>query len=110
MAFDEQLATRIRKHLGKKKGLIEKKMFGGLAFLLNGNMCVGVHGDEMIVRLPPDETNVALAQKHTRVFDLSGGRPMKGWILVEPKGLESDKALSHWVATGVAFANSLPAK
>ena len=110
MAFDEQLAARIRKHLGKKKGLVEKKMFGGLAFLLKGNMCVGVHGSEMIVRLPPDETDAALEQKHTRVFDLSGGRPMKGWILIEPKGVESDKALAKWVQTGVAFAESLPAK
>jgi hypothetical protein len=110
MAFDEQLANRIRKQLGKQKGLVEKRMFGGLAFLLNGNMCVGVHANEMIVRLAPDQTDSALAQQHTRVFDLSGGRPMKGWILVEPKGLESDAALAKWIETGVKFAKSLPAK
>src|SRR4051812_20240175 len=110
MAFDEQLATRIRKQLGKRKGLAEKKMFGGLAFLLNGNMCVGVHGDEMIVRLAPDATDAALKQKHTRVFDLSGGRPMKGWILVQPKGLDTDATLQRWIDTGVAFAGSLPPK
>jgi len=110
MAFDEKLAARIRNQLGKKKGLTEKKMFGGIAFLLNGNMSCGVHRDEMIVRLAPNETDAALAQKHTRVFDLSGGRPMKGWILVEPDGLKTDKALANWVDTGVTYATSLPPK
>lgn len=110
MAFDEQLTGRIRKQLGKKKGIVEKKMFGGIAFLLNGNMSCGVHGNEMIVRLAPEETDRALTRKHTRVFDLSGGRPMKGWILVEPEGVESDKELAAWVDTGVKYAASLPAK
>ncbi|HEX9219213.1 MAG TPA: TfoX/Sxy family protein [Gemmatimonadaceae bacterium] len=110
MAFDEKLAVRIRNQLGRKKGVTEKKMFGGIAFLLNGNMSCGVHGEEMIVRLATDETDAALAQKHTRVFDLSGGRPMKGWILVEPDGLRTDKALAKWVETGVSYAASLPPK
>jgi hypothetical protein len=110
MAFDERLAGRIRNQLGKKKGLTEKKMFGGIAFLLNGNMSCGVHGEELIVRLSPDETDAALAQKHTRIFDLSGGRPMKGWLLVKPEGLKSDKDLAKWVDTGVAYAASLPPK
>jgi TfoX/Sxy family transcriptional regulator of competence genes len=110
MAFDEQLAARIRKQLGKKKGIVEKKMFGGVAFLLRGNMCVGVHSNELIVRVAPADTDDALAQKHTRVFDLSGGRPMKGWILVEPKGLDGEDALAKWVDIGVKFAESLPAK
>jgi TfoX-like protein len=110
MAYDEQLATRIKQQLGKKKGLVEKKMFGGVAFMLRGNMCVGVHKDELIVRLAPDDTDQALRQKHTRIFDLSGGRTMKGWILVEPKGLATDAALAKWVAIGVKFAASLPPK
>jgi len=110
MAFDEQLAARIRRRLGKKPGLTEKRMFGGLAFLLNGNMCCGVHGDEMIVRLDPADTEQALREKHTRVFDLSGGRPMKGWLLVQPKGLATAAGLGKWVDTGVAYAASLPAK
>jgi hypothetical protein len=110
MAFDEKLAGRIRNQLGKKKDLTEKKMFGGIAFLLNGNMSCGVHGEELIVRLAPDETDTALAKKHTRVFDLSGGRPMKGWILVQPEGLKGDKDLAKWVDTGVAYAASLPPK
>ena len=110
MAFDDKLAARIRRRLGKKKGLTEKQMFGGLAFLLNGNMCCGVHGDEMIVRLDPADTERALRERHTRVFDLSGGRPMKGWLLVEPKGLATAPALAKWVDTGVAYAASLPPK
>ena len=109
MAFDVDLAARIRKRLGRRAGLAEKTMFGGLAFLLNGNMCVGVHGTEMIVRLDPADTDKALKQAHVRVFDLSG-RPMKGWILVEPKGLARAEALAKWVKTGLTYAASLPAK
>jgi hypothetical protein len=93
MAFDVALAERIRTQLGKRRGLTEKKMFGGLAFLLNGNMCCGVHGQEMIVRLAPEQTDDALRRTHTRVFDLSG-RPMKGWILVQPEGLATKAALA----------------
>lgn len=109
MAFDEALAARIRKQLGRRKGIVEKKMFGGLAFLLNGNMAVGVHGDEMIVRLEPEASEKALAQKHTRVFDLTG-KPMKGWILVDAAGTKSDAALAEWVAMGIGYAASLPSK
>lgn len=110
MAFDEMLAARIRSHLGKKRGLSEKKMFGGVAFLLNGNMSCGVHGEEMIVRLAPDRTDAALQEKHTRIFDLSGGRPMRGWILVQPAGVKADKDLAKWVETGMKYAASLPTK
>jgi hypothetical protein len=109
MVLDETLATRIRKVLGTRAGLMEKRMFGGLAFLLRGNMCVGVHGSDMIVRLAPEETDAALAERHVRVFDLTG-RPMKGWVLVESAGVESDAALERWVERGVNFAASLPAK
>src|SRR5205807_6702054 len=86
MAFNETLAARIRKHIGKRAGMVEKKMFGGLAFLLKGNMSVGVHGDEMIVRIDPAETDAAIKQKYVRIFDITG-KPMKGWILVDAKGL-----------------------
>ena len=109
MAFDEKLAGRIRRQLGKRKGLTEKQMFGGIAFLLNGNMCCGVHGEEMIVRLWPEETDKALSHSHTRLFDLTG-RPMRGWILVKPKGLATDAALKKWVGVATDFAGSLPAK
>ncbi len=109
MAFDLTLAERMRKQLGKRKSLAEKKMFGGLAFLLNGNMCCGVHSDEMIVRLDPSQTEQALRERHTRIFDLSG-RPMKGWILVQAGGLKTEPALAKWVEIGVKYASSLPAK
>jgi len=109
MAFDDKLAERVRKHLGKRRGLTEKKMFGGLAFLLNGNMCCGVHGQELIVRLDPKQTDQALNERYTRIFDLSG-RPMKGWILVQPKGLTTEDALVKWIQVGLKYASSLPAK
>jgi TfoX/Sxy family transcriptional regulator of competence genes len=109
MAFDEQLAERIRKYLAGQKGLTEKKMFGGLAFLLHGNMCCGVHRHELIVRLDPARTEVALAEPHTRIFDLSG-RPMKGWILVEPAGLADEPVLVKWLRLGTKYAASLPKK
>lgn len=108
MAYDEKLAERIRRRLAKRRGITEKKMFGGVAFLMNGNMSVGLHGGELIVRLAPEETDAALAKRHTRIFDITG-RPMKGWILVKPEGL-SDDALAKWVGMGVTYAASLPPK
>lgn len=108
-AFDESLADRIRKRLGKRDGVSEKKMFGGLAFLLNGNMCCGVHGRELIVRLGPEKTDRALAELHTRICDLSG-RPMKGWTLVETAGLVDERALAKWLRMGIDYAAQLSKK
>jgi TfoX/Sxy family transcriptional regulator of competence genes len=109
MAFSEKLAARVRKLLPQRRALSEKQMFGGLAFLLRGNMCCGVHGDELIIRFPPEETDAALAERGVRVFDLTG-RAMKGWILVGPRGTATAPALRRWVRIGVEFAESLPAK
>jgi len=109
MAFDSALAERIRKRLGKRAGLTEKKMFGGLAFLMRGNMCCGVHGSELIVRLDPAESDRALKQPHTRLFDISG-RPMKGWLLVGPGGVATDADLGRWVERAAGYAGSLPPK
>jgi TfoX/Sxy family transcriptional regulator of competence genes len=109
MPFDEGLAGRIRALIGKRPGLAEKKMFGGIAFLLKGNMCCGVHRDSLIVRLDPAETEQALSQPNARVFDLTG-RPMKGWILVDQKGLATDAQLKQWVDRACRYAGSLPAK
>jgi TfoX-like protein len=109
MAFDANLADRIRKRLGKRAGLTEKQMFGGIAFLLNGNMCCGVHKNEMIVRLAPEATDEALKSPGAHLFDLTG-RPMKGWILVKPKGLATAAALGKWVGIAAQYAASLPAK
>ena len=109
MAFDAKLAERVRDELGERAGIMEKKMFGGIAFLLNGNMCCGVHGEELIVRLAPEETDAMLAKAHTRLFDLTG-RPMRGWILVAPAGLSTGAGLAGWVRLALDYANSLPAK
>src|SRR5215207_2069785 len=99
MAFDEKLAERIRKQLASVPGVVEKRMFGGIAFLLNGNMCAGVHKDALMVRLDPAATDAALKQPHTRIFDLTG-RPMKGWILVDPEGVKTAAGLKKWVGQG----------
>jgi hypothetical protein len=109
MSFDEDLAERVRLALEERRGLAEKKMFGGLAFLLRGNMCCGVLKRELIVRVPPDETDEVLAEPHTRAFDFTG-RPMRGFVVVEPAGCEDDAALAEWVARAVEFASGLPAK
>lgn len=109
MAYDEDLAERVREQLATERGLAEKAMFGGVAFLLDGNMAVGLSGDELMVRVGPDRSDEALARPHTRPFDMTG-RPMKGWILVGPDALGGERELGDWVAEGVAFARSLPPK
>jgi hypothetical protein len=109
MAYDEGLATRVRDLLGDQPGLAEKKMFGGLAFMLHGNMACGVRGEELIVRLAADATDAALAEPGTRLFDLTG-RAMKGWILVDAGGHAEDEDLRRWVDRGVAYAHTLPPK
>ena len=109
MAFDEHLAARVREQLAPQAGLAEKAMFGGVAFLLDGNMAVGLSGDELMVRVGPERSDDALARPHTRPFDMTG-RPMKGWILVAPEALEGERELDDWVSEGVTFARSLPPK
>jgi TfoX/Sxy family transcriptional regulator of competence genes len=109
MAYDEDLADRVREQLAAEPAVIEKAMFGGLAFLLEGNMAVGISGQELMVRVGPDASDDALARPHARPFDMTG-RPMKGWILVAPEGLTEERDLAAWVARGVDFARSLPAK
>jgi TfoX/Sxy family transcriptional regulator of competence genes len=109
MAFDEALAERVRATVAGVGGVVEKRMFGGLAFVVNGNMAVGVHGDDLIVRLAPDQTEEALAEPGVRVFDMTG-RPMKGWVLVGPGALAGDEELGAWVTRGLDFAESLPPK
>jgi TfoX/Sxy family transcriptional regulator of competence genes len=109
VAFEEALAGRIRDHLGGTAGLAEKRMFGGIAFLLNGNMCCGVHGDEVILRVDPEAAEDAVRKPHVRIFDLTG-RPMRGWLLVGSDAVSSDEQLRAWIDMGVDFAGSLPAK
>jgi TfoX/Sxy family transcriptional regulator of competence genes len=109
VAFDEALAQRVRSRLAGQRGITEKRMFGGLAFLLNGNMCCGVHRQSLIVRLQPAHTELALSQPHARIFDLSG-RPMKGWLLVDGAGLHDHEVLARWLGVAVDYARSLPRK
>jgi TfoX/Sxy family transcriptional regulator of competence genes len=109
MAYDENLAQRIRAELGPMPGLAEKKMFGGAGFLVQGNMACGVHGDDMIVRVGPARYEEALARPHVKVFDMTG-RPMSGWVMVTPEGVTGDDELRAWVEQGVEFALTLPAK
>jgi TfoX/Sxy family transcriptional regulator of competence genes len=109
MGFDEGLAQRLREQLASTSGLAEKKMFGGLSFLVDGNLCVGVMGEELIARVGPDATDAALGRPGSRLFDFSG-RPMKGWIAVDPRALEADDTLAEWVDKALRFARTLPPK
>ncbi len=109
MAFDEALAERIRQGLTRRKGIEEKKMFGGIGFLLNGNLLVGVWKDSLCVRLGPDQAEAALLEPHVGEFDITG-RPMKGWVLVEPEGVEGDGQVKDWIKRALKFVGKLPAK
>jgi TfoX N-terminal domain len=109
MAYDEGLATRVRDVLGDRGGLAEKKMFGGLAFLLHGNMACGVRGDDLIVRVAAEVADTVGDEPGVRPFDLTG-RPMKGWLLVDAGGHAEDEDLRRWVDRGLDYAGSLPAK
>jgi hypothetical protein len=109
MVFSESLAGRIRDALVGKKGIDEKKMFGGIGFLLHGNMMVGVWQYFLIARVGPDEGPAALREPHVREFDITG-RPMKGWVMVEPEGVDTDDQLRGWIARAAKFVTTLPAK
>ena len=109
MAFDEGLAQRIRESLGRQPGLVEKKMFGGVGFILQGNMACGVNKDDLILRVGPQRYEELLADPEARPFDFTG-RPMKGWLMIGPDGYESDDALTRWLNLGIDFALSLPPK
>ena len=109
MAFSEELAARIRQSLARKKGVEEKKMFGGVGYLLNGNLLVGVWKNSLCVRLGPDQAEEALLEPHVKEFDITG-RPMRNWVLVGPEGVQDDEQLSAWIQRAVKFVGKLPAK
>lgn len=109
MAFDETLAQRIRDALARKKNIEEKKMFGGICFLLNGNLLIGIWKDSLCVRLGPEQAEEALLEPHVKEFDITG-KPMKGWVLVEPAGVEGDGQLKDWIERALKFVKTLPAK
>jgi TfoX/Sxy family transcriptional regulator of competence genes len=109
MAYSNSLVARIHQTLAQRKGIVEKKMFGGIAFLLHGNMLVGVWNNSLIVRLGPEQGEKALAEPNVTEFDVTG-RPMKGWVMVEPDGIESDAQLGHWIRRAEEYVVTLPAK
>lgn len=109
MAYDESLAERVRATLAERDGVTERKMFGGLAFMLHGNMCCGVLGDELMLRLGPEAAERALGEPHVREMDFTG-RPMTGMVFVEAAGLAGEEALERWVDGAVGYASALPPK
>ena len=109
MAYDETLAARIRAELSGRSDIAERKMFGGLAFMLAGNMCCCITEHGLMVRAGPDAYEDALAQPHAGLMDLTG-RPMKGWVLVDFAGLKSQAGLTQWIRRGAEFAATLPPK
>ena len=109
MAYDETLAQCIRELLADKHSVVEKKMFGGIAYMLDGNMFCGIVKDQLMVRVGPERYDDALARPHAAPMDFTG-RPMRGMVYVEREGCRSDEALQWWVEQGLGFAASLPAK
>jgi TfoX/Sxy family transcriptional regulator of competence genes len=109
VAFDEALADRIRDVLASRPGLSERKMFGGIAFMLAGNMAVGVIGEDLMVRLDPADAEKALREPHARPMDFTG-RPAKNMVYVDSEGTAGDEGLAAWVEVGADYASSLPPK
>jgi hypothetical protein len=109
MASDPALVARLQALLGARAGFERRKMFGGVCFFLNGNMCVGVHEENLILRVGEGAARDLLTRAHVRPMDLTG-KPMKGWATVLPGAIESDEALAGFVAEAAAFVATLPAK
>lgn len=110
MAYDEALADRIRELLGGEPDLTEKKMFGGLAFLIGGNMAVAASGQGgILVRADPAQSDALVATTNAQAMEMRG-RPMRGWLRVDPSDLRTKRELAHWVELGTGYARSLPAK
>ncbi len=109
MTYDERLAERVRVVLADQVGVDERKMFGGLSFMLRGNMACGVVNDTLMVRVGPEAYEASLARSHARPMDFTG-RPMRGMVFVDAAGIRTKRTLAPWVKRGVAFAGSLPAK
>jgi TfoX/Sxy family transcriptional regulator of competence genes len=109
MAYDEKLASRIQKLLAKRKDITQKKMFGGIAFMLRGNMCCGVAKDMLMLRVGPEQFEKLLREPHARPMDFTG-RPLTGFLYVGPQGIRTDDALHKWVRRALNFVLTLPAK
>lgn len=109
MAFDEKLAQRVRAQLAAQRSVTEKKMFGGIAFMLSGKMCCGVLNDDLVARVSSDDYAAALKKPHTRPMDFTG-RVLKGFVYVAPEALRTSRMLDDWLARSIAHVSSLPAK
>ena len=109
MAYDEGLARRVSDALAGVDGVVERKMFGGLAFMVKGNMAAGILGDRLMVRVGADAYEEALREPHCGTMDFTG-RPMRGFVVVEAEGVASEAGLEEWVGRGVGFALTLPPK
>ncbi|HEY5638374.1 MAG TPA: TfoX/Sxy family protein [Burkholderiales bacterium] len=109
MAYSEALVARIRAALASRTDVGEKKMFGGVAFMVRGHMCVGVNGDELMVRVGPAQYEALVTRPHARPMDFTG-KPLKGFLYVGPAGIKGATALMGWVAHGLRHVASLPAK
>lgn len=110
MAYDEDLAARVRKLVSGEAGVTEKKMFGGLAFLIGGNMAVGVSGQGgILVRVDPDESDALVESTSAQLMEMRG-RSMRGWLRVASQDVAGDAGLAEWVGRGTSYARSLPAK
>ncbi len=109
MAFSGLLVERIREALRPQPGIVEKRMFGGVGFLLRGNLLVAVWNDSLVVRVGAEHGVTALNEPHVRPFDVTG-RPMRGWVLVAPEGIEVDQQLHEWIERALQFVRTLPRK
>ena len=109
MAYDKGLAQRVREILEEEPGFNEKKMFGGIGILFNGNMACGILNDDIIIRVGPDNYEESMKKPYAREFDITG-RSMKGWVMISSEGYESDEDLIEWLHKGVEYARSLPSK
>ena len=109
MPYSESLASRIRQALKGRRGFTEKKMFGGIGFLLHGNMCVGIWRTSLIARLGSDQAAAALKEPHVVEFDVAG-RPLRGWVMIEAEGVETNEQLTAWIQQAVEFVETLPRK
>jgi TfoX/Sxy family transcriptional regulator of competence genes len=110
MPYDQVLTDRVRAILNNHPGWVEKKMFGGVGFILHGNMAVGVQGNNLIVRVGAGQNEAALSRPHVRPFEGVPGKPMVGWVLVAPQGTIDTDTLQYWVEMGYGYAASLPEK
>ncbi len=109
MAFDDSLANRIRSALTSELGISERKMFGGLAFMAGGHMFIGILGNVLMARVGPERYTQELSRSHVRVMDFTG-KPMKGYVFVDPPGFKTDSDLLAWIKTCIDFVHTLPAK